>query len=198
MRRISCARLVIAGLLALGTLSARGWGEPLEYSATFSGEIEEWREAKFNPHIGTWGQGHTAAGLPNLSQNGAAATFSAGAAGDIWKPTGQARKYCNGAVGNTYLWVWQNTGSTVRLVNAELFLVDSAGRQAPATAWLGHKVDGVMHLETQWNLPRRRWYGCGYSYELYLYCCAQRQGLQDAAGTYTGTITVEILPSCWH
>jgi len=190
---------VAVALASLVALSLPAAGDPLTLgTTTVSGNIDEYCEVQFNPHIDTWGRGHTPYGLPG-SGNGADPQFVGGAPDDPW-PIGGARKYCNGAVGRTHLWVWANKAATVRIVNPELPLVDGTGRQVAATGWIGQEVGGVIDIKTEWSLPRRHGHPehCEHqpdcTYQLYLYCCVQRQGLKDVASSYNGIITAQIGP----
>ncbi len=191
---VSLSGLFVA-LACIWAPALPSFGAPLELTSPTSAYIEQYCKCEFNPHVGTWGQGHTDDGKPNLEQDGAAAGFVGGAEGDIWRPMGEPRKYCNGAVGRTFLWVWANCDVRVRVVNHELYLVDGAGRQIAATAWLGRKhwedCNCSVWIREEWENLRPI---CCLGLCMYLYCCAERQGLSDAAGTYSGTVTVEVLP----
>lgn len=109
---------------------------------------------------------------------------------------GEPRKFSNGAVGRTLLWVWANCDVRVTVVNHESNLVDvdAPDHQRRATAWIGrlHCEDWSIWIRDEWENLRPI---CCLGVLMYVYCCAERQGLSDHAGTYTGTITIALTPS---
>ena len=186
----------LTALIILATtcgLPLPSFADPLQLTSPVSTYIDEYCKCEVNPHIYSCGQGHTADGKPNYAADGSAPGFAGGAAGDIWKPMGEPRKFSNGAVGRTLLWVWANCDVRVTVANHELDLVDAAGNHVPATGWIGrlHCEDWSIWIRDEWENLRPI---CCLGLLMYIYCCAERQGLSDHAGTYTGTITIELTP----
>ena len=139
--------------------------------------------------IRLWGQGHTSTGLPANVPEGAAAVFTGGSTSDRWL-NHRVRPYALGAVGRTDLTVFCGVEARVRVAQVNLTLTNGPA-SLPATAWIGNKRHGRVRLRP--DLGGIEPTGpCGE--HMWLYVLAKRQGLVDAAGTYAGTVVVEIMP----
>lgn len=138
--------------------------------------------------ISTWGQGAGPAGKPNYYLDGAEATFAGGTESDTWMNTGQVRPYADGAVGRCWIRTKANTRTRVWVEPSVLPLM-KGNQHINSRAWIGWppERDGPIYLD--WE---RRWIPRGTK-NMWLYVTAERQGLSDAAGTYTGVVTVSIM-----
>ncbi|MBM3475897.1 MAG: hypothetical protein FJX75_21730 [Armatimonadetes bacterium] len=143
--------------------------------------------------IQLWGQGHTSQGLPANVPQGATPTFTGGSTSDRWLNR-DVRAYALGAVGRTDLTVFAGVEARVRVVAVNLALANSDSPSAsplPATAWIGDEQRGRVRLYSS----RGKIEPTGPSgRHMWLYVLAQRKGLSDVAGTYQGTVVVEIMP----
>lgn len=138
--------------------------------------------------ISKWGQGAGPAGKPNYDLDGAEASFVGGTVDDTWMRTGQVRPYADGAVGRCWIRTKANTRTRVWVEPTVLPLM-KGNQQINSRAWIGWppERDGPIYLDWERrNIPRGR-------RNMWLYVTAERQGLSDAAGTYTGVVTVSIM-----
>lgn len=190
------SRLAIAFGLCAVTLWASGpaaIGSPTDYdTAEVRLTIEQYCDVQVGPEIYQWAQGHTPAGEPNYALDGTAADFVGGTVGDLWVGS-YVRKFANGAVARTDLTVYCNTRTKVRVVRDDTDLVyvySGEQYEIPARAWIGWQHDGRISIyDEREDIEPTPSDGL----HLWLYVCARRQGLQEARGTYMGTVVVEIM-----
>lgn len=139
------------------------------------------------PPIQTWGQGHTRNGAPGTG-NGAEPGFVGGTANDRWPGCSRPRPFANGAVGRTDLWVSCSQRAQVRVASVDLKLTNGDGGAINATQWIGVEECGKVTLHSSvCNV------GPADGEHFWVYVLAERRGLEDPAGTYHGTIVVEIV-----
>ena len=168
-------------------------------TAAVSITVEPYYKIELNPHVCLWGQGHTAQGRPNyLAGSGEAALFDAGTQTDIWKPTGQVKQYVDGAVGRTRLWVSSNCELRLKVETGPdglVPLINGAGREVRAAPYIGRRHGNLCNVEI-WI--EQEWEDVGPTpccpEGMFLYVCAPRQGLDDPAGRYRGTVTITATP----